>query len=51
MSEPIEVLTNDGDVQLLYTTEHNLIITDSEGVVLHTIYMLPGFKAGLQYEQ
>lgn len=51
MSEPIEVLTEEGDVQFLYSTEYNLIITDSNGIVLTTIYMLPGFKCGLNYEQ
>jgi hypothetical protein len=51
MKDPIEVLTDDGDVQLMYTTDRCIIITDSEGTVLRTIHLLPGFKDGLHYEQ
>jgi hypothetical protein len=51
MKDPVEVLTDDGDVQLLYTYANRIIITDSEGNVLKTIHLLPGFKDGMHYEQ
>lgn len=51
MLEPIEVLSDDGHMQLLYIDNDILMVTDEDGVVLYKINMLPGYKTGLYYEQ
>ena len=49
--EPVEELSEDGDVMLLYVGIDYITITDDDGNVVHKIPVLPGYKAGLMYDQ